>query len=193
VVSGGQSMNPSTQELVAAVEKTGAQHVIILPNNKNIVAVAQQVNALVSASVVVVPTVAVVQGLAAMMHYDGAKELGTNEVTMNAGREATISAEVTQAVRDTESAAGSVRVGDWIGLGELGIQSVDESLVACATKLLASAITPGVELLTILEGEGADPGTTRLISEFVVSEHPAVDVEVHHGGQALYPYFFGLE
>ncbi len=104
-----------------------------------------------------------------------------------------VAGEVTQAVRDTTTDAGEVHEGDWIGLARPGSCSIADSIAARRQRLLATLITPEHELLTIIEGEGATPANTRRITEFLAEEYPHVAPEVHHGGQPLYPYYFGLE
>jgi dihydroxyacetone kinase-like predicted kinase len=104
-----------------------------------------------------------------------------------------VAAEVTKAVRDIEVDLGSVRQGDWIGLSGEGILAIADSLSVCVTKLLDALVTESHELITVIEGEGSSAADTRRISEWLAEEHPGVSVEVHHGGQPLYPYLFGIE
>lgn len=193
IVVGGQTMNPSTAELVAAVRATNSPHVILLPNNKNIMAVAQQVNALVEVDVHVVATRSVVEGLAAMVGYRPDEDGEKNHHVMTEFAAHVVAGEVTQAVRDTSSDVGAVRVGDWIGLGPTGISSVASSLLEAAQGLLWSLSADGPELLTVVTGEGADATTTDALRRAVVERWPEVSVEMHDGGQPLYPYLFGLE
>ncbi|HEY1825041.1 MAG TPA: DAK2 domain-containing protein [Acidimicrobiales bacterium] len=193
LVFGGQSMNPSTSELAQAVHATGSSRVIVLPNNKNITPVARQVNDLVDEDVAVVATSSIVEGFAALLAYDPDASLESNAEAMGESALAVVAGEVTQAVRDTQTPAGSVREGDWIGLSASGVASIADSIAGAANALLASLISPEHELLTIIEGEGATPANTRRITEFLAQEHPHVAPEVHHGGQPLYPYYFGLE
>jgi DAK2 domain fusion protein YloV len=193
LVKGGQSMNPSTAELVAAVEATGSEDVVILPNNKNIRPVAAQVDGLCGVRVSVVPTDSMVEGFAALLSYDPDASAEENAAAMCESAEAVIAAELTQAVRDTETDAGSVKVGDWIGLSKDGIIAIGDEMVIAASKLLEVLVGDEHELVTVIEGDGASSGTTRWISEWLAEERPGVAVEVHHGGQPLYPYLFGIE
>ncbi|HUZ42708.1 MAG TPA: DAK2 domain-containing protein [Acidimicrobiales bacterium] len=193
VVSGGQSMNPSTADLVAAVRATGSDQVVLLPNNKNIRPVAEQVNDLVEQTVTVVPTNSIVEGFAALLDYDPDATAEANAKAMSVAACNVVAAEVTRAVRDTTTDVGEVRVGDWIGLTADGVRSVDGSIAGASNRLLDEIITPEHELVTIIEGEGSSPANTRRITEFLADEHPRITVEVHHGGQPLYPYYFGIE
>jgi DAK2 domain fusion protein YloV len=193
LVKGGQSMNPSTADLVEAVRATGSEQVVLLPNNKNIRPVAEQVDALVDQVVTVVPTNSIVEGFAALLDYDPDATAQDNAKSMTLSACNVVAAEVTQAVRDTTTDVGEVHVGDWIGLSSAGVRSIDDSIAGASNHLLAQLITPSHELLTIIEGEGSSPANTRRITEFIADEYPSVSVEVHHGGQPLYPYYFGIE
>ena len=193
LVKGGQSMNPSTSDLVAAVKATGSRQVVILPNNKNIRPVAEQVDALVDETVTVVPTNSIVEGFAALLAYDPDASAGQNAKTMGASAGNVVAGEVTQAVRDTSTDVGEVHVGDWIGLGAKGVRSVADSVAVASNQLLSQLIQPEHELLTIIEGDGSTQANTRRIAEFVAEEYPQLSVEIHHGGQPLYPYYFGIE
>ncbi len=193
VVAGGQSMNPSTAELVAAVESVSAREVIILPNNQNIIAVARQVSEQTSRTVEVVATANVTEALAGLMAYDPQATASVNAASMTEAFSAVVSGEVTRAVRDATSDAGPIAQGDWLGICQAGIQAVDSSMVAAATGLLAAIVDEDHELLTVITGEDADHYTTAMIESWITRNHPDVEVEIHHGGQPLYPYFFGLE
>ncbi len=193
LVSGGQSMNPSTADLVEAVRATGSDQVVVLPNNSNIVPVANQVDALVDTSVSVVPTTSIVGGFAALLAYDPSSDAATNVRAMADASAHVRAGEVTRAVRSVTTDAGEVREGDWIGVDDDAVRSIAESIEAASIALLDLMITEDHELLTVIEGEGSSAAVTRQITEFVGETHPSVGVEVHHGGQPFYPYFFGLE
>jgi len=193
LVRGGQTMNPSTAQILAAVDGLGSGDVVVLPNNKNIRPVAAQVDALTSKAVRVVPTGSIVEGFAALLSYDPGADAAANESAMTASAGRVLPAEVTRAVCDSETEAGAVREGDWIGLSRDGVVSVADSLAVATIALLAKLLTPEHELITIIEGEGAHAGDTRRVTEWLHEEHPGVATEVHHGGQALYPYLLGIE
>jgi hypothetical protein len=191
-VVGGQSMNPSTADLMAAVEATGSDEVVILPNNKNIRPVADQVDAQCAKTVRVVRTGSIVEGFAALLAYDPAADAAVNVATMGESAARVVPAEITRAVRDATS-AGEVREGDWIGVSRDGVISIGDSAVMATRLLLSRLIEKDHELITLIEGEGAKAGDTRRISEWLGEEYPDVALEVHHGGQPLYPYLLGLE
>ena len=193
VVSGGQSMNPSTQDLLDAVEAVASQQVIILPNNKNIIPVARQVDALTTKTVTVIPTRAVVEGIAALVAYDPDSDLASNTEALTGAASATVVGEVTTAVRDAPSDAGPIAAGDFLGISSTGITTIGADLADVTCRLLASLIGPNHEILTMLEGEGSSAATTRQVTEWLALHHDNLIVETHHGGQPLYPYWIGLE
>src|ERR1700722_955973 len=192
-VVGGQSMNPSTHDLLAEVNLVPSDEVVILPNNKNIRPVAEQVDALTDKTVRVVPTGSILEGFAALLAYDPAAGAAVNASSMGESACHVVPAEVTQAVRDSETDAGPVRTGDWIGLSRDGVIAVAGSPAGATMALLERLLRPEHELLTVIEGEGATPAETRRVTEWLHDQYPDVAVEVHHGGQPLYPYLLVIE
>jgi len=193
IVTGGQSMNPSTAELLAAVEAVPADHVVILPNNKNIIPVAEQVDAETSKTVMVVPTKGITEGFAALLAYDPEADAAENAAEMLEAADNVVAGEVTQAVRASSCDVGPIAEGDWLGLGRDGIRAVEGQLADAATVLLEVLVTERHEIVTIIEGEGASAAHTRRITEWLSEHRPGATAEVHHGGQPLYPYLFGVE
>ena len=193
LVVGGQTMNPATADLVKAVESVGSDQVVILPNNKNIRPVADQVDALAGKTVRVVATGSIVEGFAALLAYDPAAEADANVASMSESAARVVPAEVTRAVRDTVTDAGEVHEGDFIGVSRDGVVAVSDNVVVCTRLLLSRLLEPTHELVTLIEGEGARVADTRRIQEWLSEEYPEVAVEVHHGGQPLYPYLLGIE
>ncbi|MGP0029734.1 MAG: DAK2 domain-containing protein [Acidimicrobiales bacterium] len=192
-VVGGQSMNPSTAELVTAVEAVGSDEVVILPNNKNIRPVAEQVDGLSAKTVRVVRTGSIVEGFAALLAYDPAADAAVNVESMGESAARVVPAEITRAVRDTTTDAGEVHQGDWIGVSRGVVIAIADSAVMATRLLLSRLLEEQHELITLIEGEGAKAGDTRRISEWLGEEYPEVALEVHHGGQPLYPYLLGIE
>lgn len=194
VVTGGQTLNPSTAELLDAVARVNADQVIVLPNNKNIIPVAEQLDALTNKVVRVVPTRSMPEALAALVVYDPEAEADESLASMVAAIDAMVTGEVTRAVRDASSEAGPVTTGDWIGLlrGE-GIVAVSGSVEGAAISLLSHIVTSDREIVTIIEGADATSAASDAITSWLTAEHPAVQVECHRGGQSLYPYLFGVE
>ena len=192
-VVGGQTMNPATADLVKAVEAVPSDEVVILPNNKNIRPVAEQVDALCSKTVRVVATGSIVEGFAALLAYDPAADAESNVASMTESAARVVPAEVTRAVRDSLTDAGEVHEGDFIGISRDGVVAIADNPVLCTRLLLSRLLEPTHELVTLIEGEGARVADTRRIEEWLSEEHPDVALEVHQGGQPLYPYLLGIE
>lgn len=196
LVEGGQSMNPSTADLLAAVDACRADQVVVLPNNKNIVPVARQAAAATAKDVDVVPTPGVPEGFGALLAFDPQGDLETNVKAMKAAAAHVVAGEVTHAVRDAQCDVGPIRQGDYLGLSRRRIEAVEPTLARAATALLAVLLGGGednLEVVTIIEGEGATAADTRRITEWLAGNHPELGAEVHHGGQPLYPYLFSIE
>jgi DAK2 domain fusion protein YloV len=202
IVPGGQTLNPSTAELLAAVERANANHVVLLPGNKNIIPVAEQVDALTAKTVRVVPTRSMPEGLAALMAYDPEVDAPANVVPMRQAAEAVVTGEVTQAVRASKSSVGAVAEGDWLAVvrGE-GIVAVAGDAVAAAMAMLEHLVGSGLggaqetrrELITVLTGADAESDQTAALERWISERFPDVEVEIHDGRQPLYPYLLGVE
>jgi len=193
LIAGGQTMNPSTAELVEVVDALRSDEVVILPNNGNIRPVATQVNDLTTKRVWVVPTATIAEGFAALLAYDPGAHGDVNARTMEESARRVVAGEITRAVRDADSRAGPIAAGDWLGLSRRGIEVVSDSLTGAACKLLDVLVADGHDLVTIIEGEGTGAADTRRITEWLRDHRPDVETEVHHGGQPLYPYLFSIE
>ena len=193
LVLGGQSMNPSTSELLEAVERAPAEQIVILPNNSNIVAVARTVDDETAKTVVVVPTTSVPEGFASLLGYDPQTTATENAETMLEIASGVDVGEVTQAVRSSSTPVGEVGEGDWIGLDRNGVCAMGTTLVEAATNLLKQLIGEESEILSLIVGEGASDADTRAITEWVTENRPTVETEIHNGGQSHYPFFFGVE
>jgi len=194
VVTGGQTMNPSTAELLDTVGHVNADHVVILPNNKNIIPVAEQVNALTDKTVVVVPTRSMPEALAALVVYDPEAQADENAREMTDASASVITGEVTQAIRATSTDVGEIAVGDWIGIvhGD-GIVSIGSSAATAAFGLLDEIVGDTAELVSVISGIDAGDDTTKAIEGWLRDNRGNVATEVQHGGQPLYPYLFGVE
>jgi hypothetical protein len=193
LVVGGQTMNPATADLVKAVEAVPSDEVVILPNNKNIRPVAEQVDSLSGKQVRVVATGSIVEGFAALLAYDPAAAVDANVASMTESAARVVPAEVTRAVRDAVTDAGEVHEGDYIGLSRDGVVAIADNPVVCTRLLLSRLLDESHELVTLIEGEGARVADTRRIEEWLSEEFPDVVLEVHQGGQPLYPYLLGIE
>jgi DAK2 domain fusion protein YloV len=194
VVTGGQTMNPSTAELLETVQRVNADHVVVLPNNKNIIPVAEQLDALTEKTVVVVPTRSMPEALAALVVYDADATADVNAAEMTEAAGSVVTGEVTRAVRDSTSGVGAIVEGDWIGLvrGD-GIVAVASTVEGAAMALLDGIVGESAELVTIVTGHDADDVVTEQIVGWLGDHRGDIHVDVHHGGQPLYPYLFGVE
>jgi hypothetical protein len=193
VVAGGQSMNPSTAQILEAVQACAADAVIVLPNNKNIIPVARQVPELADRPVAVVPTTAVVEALSALVAYDANASLDENVEAMSEAASRVRAGEVTQAVRDSVAECGPIAEGDWIAITGDGVCATTKSPADATIAMLDALIADDAELVTLVVGAGADDGDTARIAEHLELAHPDVEIEVHEGDQPLYPYLVGVE
>lgn len=194
LVAGGQSMNPSTAQILEAVEACSSDAVVVLPNNKNIVPVARQVDALTDKQVAVVPTTSIPEALAALVDYDPDAPVDDNASTMAAALERVRTGEVTQAVRDSVAECGRINEGDWIALARGGgIVAATSSPAEAVSKLLERLVDDDSEIVTVLVGADAPAAETQKVREHIEFEFPHVEVEFHDGGQPLYPYLIGVE
>ena len=193
IVTGGQTMNPSTAELLAAVEAAPSQQVVVLPNNSNIVPVARQIDEHTAKHVEVVATTSVPAGLAALIGYDPGADGADNAASMLEAATTVAAGEVTQAVRDTTAPLGQVAAGQWIGLDDSGIAAIGETAADAAIGLLAHMLQPTHEILTLIEGAGTEPAQTEDIFSWLSQHWSGLEVERHFGGQDHYRYLFGIE
>ena len=193
LVVGGQTMNPSTAELLDAVERAPADQVIILPNNSNILAVAGTVNSQTEKEVVVVATASVPEGFASLLAYDPEADAEINAEQMRDISSTLVVGEVTKAVRRTSTSVGEVETDDWIGLDREGVRSINKDLTSASIALLTELITEDHEMVSIIEGLQAGDADTRTIEVWLAEHYPNLETEVHHGEQDHYPYFFGIE
>ena len=193
IVRGGQTMNPSAATLAAAVERSPAGQVVILPNNKNIVPVALQLHELTDKQVVVVPTRSIPAGLTAMLGFDPDAEAERNGEAMEVLAAGVAAGEVTQAVRSSVTAAGPVAEGDFMGLSGAGVESVAPRVVDAACGLLERIVGQDHEIVTLICGADAAEADTEAVQGWLAENRPHVEVEVHPGGQPLYHYYVGVE
>ncbi len=193
IVGGGQSMNPSTAQILEVIESVPGAEVVILPNNKNILAVAKQACELSPRPAFVVDTPGIQEGFAALLEYDPGATGEENAGAMQAAATRVRAGEVTRAVRAAESPSGHVEAGDWIGLSRGGIESVAESLSEATCGLLAKLLRDSDEIVTLIEGAGATAADRRRVTEWLRERRPDVSLDLHHGGQPLYPYLVSVE
>ncbi len=193
VLSGGQTMNPSTEDFVKAIEALSAEHIYILPNNGNIILAAEQAAELSERNVTIIPTRTVPQGLAAVLAFKEDETAERNSAWMKNAAEQVLSGQVTKAVRDTTIEGVDIREGDYIGIKEKTIVVSKANLLEACESLIANMLDSGGDLLTILSGEEAEATETASLCEWIGEQYPDLELEVQKGGQPLYPYVFALE
>ncbi|MEJ7540974.1 fatty acid kinase catalytic subunit FakA [Staphylococcus intermedius] len=193
VISGGQTMNPSTEDIVKVIQDSGCKRAIILPNNKNIQMASQQAADIVEAETIIIPTRTVPQGIAAMFHYDESADLATNEEAMTAAIDDVQSGAMTYAVRDTKIDGIEIEKDAFMGLVEDKIIASDRDKQIVLKETLKHMLNEESEILTIITGEEADSDLTDWIESFVGEHYEDVEVEVQDGQQPIYPYLFAVE
>ncbi|WP_163536758.1 DAK2 domain-containing protein [Gracilibacillus sp. YIM 98692] len=194
VIQGGQTMNPSTQDLANAVKEANAENVIILPNNKNIVMAAEQAAELTDDSVAVVKTKTIPQGMAAMLVFNPEDTIDDNVENMSAASDEVKTGQVTYAVRDTQIDGMTIEEGHYMGLadGEIKVNDPDQMIVI--KQLLTEMINDMEdEIVTILRGEESSDQEEAEIIKFLEEEFQDLEVEVHTGNQPIYSYIFSIE
>ncbi len=192
-VEGGQSMNPSTEDILKAVENAPSQNVIVLPNNKNIVLAAEQAAELSEKNVIVVKTKSIPQGIAAAVAYDPEADIDVNVTKMGRVIAEVKTGLLTRAVRDTKMNGNSIKKDDLIGISESDIVANGENLDQVFTELLQKMTNEESELITIYYGEDADEAQAAALGKLCEGVCEACDVEIHYGGQPVYPYIISVE
>lgn len=193
VISGGQTMNPSTEDIVKVIEQSGCKRAIILPNNKNIQMASQQAAEIVDVDAVVIPTKTIPQGIAAMFNYDSTADLEHNKEVMTTSLDDVKSGSITYAVRDTKIDGINIEKDAFMGLVEDKIVVSDKDVKITLQKTLEKMLDDDSEILTIIVGEEADDAQISWIESFMESNYEDVEVEIQQGQQPIYPYFFSVE
>ncbi|MGE7760704.1 DAK2 domain-containing protein [Peribacillus sp. NPDC097895] len=193
VIEGGQTMNPSTEDIVKAVEEAHAEHVIILPNNKNIIMAANQAADVLGDHVIVIPSKTVPQGMAALLAFNPSLDAAENKKVMIEALSHVKTGQITYAVRDTNIDGLSIETGDFMGIAEGTIKVKDKDMTQAAKDLLSEMIDEDSEILTILYGEDAPTEDVEGLVAFCNENFEDVEVEVHNGKQPLYSYIFSIE
>lgn len=193
VIKGGQTMNPSTEDFVRAIEQVQAERIVILPNNSNIIMAAEQATQMVDAAAVVIPSKTIPQGISALIAFDPSADLEENRVQMTEALTVVKSGQVTYSIRDSKFGDVDIKEGDFIGILEKDIVASDANLQTTAEKLLSTMLDEDASVLTIIYGEGASEESSEQLAEYAKTLYPNVEVEVHFGGQPVYSYIFSVE
>ena len=194
LIEGGQTMNPSTEDMLNAIDQVNADHIFILPNNKNIILAANQAKALCKEKdIIVIPTKTVPQGITAMINYMPDSSAEENEARMSEEIGNVKTGQVTYAVRDTHIDDKEIREGDIMGIGDHAILSVGQDVTDTTLAMFAELIDEDSELISIYYGEGVQEADAEKLGEVLGDKYPDCDVEVHFGGQPIYYYVVSVE
>jgi len=193
IVPGGQTMNPSTKDLLQAVEAVGSEKVIILPNNKNIVLTAGQVQSLTEKTIEVVATTTIPQGVGALLAFDYEADMETNVQSMNKAKDAVKSIEVTRAVRSTTLGGLDIKKHQSIGFLDGDLVAVGDKPADVVQKVLARVNMDEAEVITIYYGDDTTLTEAEEVGDTLDKQHPRLQVEVVQGGQPYYNYIVSIE
>ncbi|HDZ6112136.1 TPA: fatty acid kinase catalytic subunit FakA [Staphylococcus aureus] len=193
IISGGQTMNPSTEDIVKVIEQSKCKRAIILPNNKNILMASEQAASIVDAEAVVIPTKSILQGISALFQYDVDATLEENKAQMADSVNNVKSGSLTYAVRDTKIDGVEIKKDAFMGLIEDKIVSSQSDQLTTVTELLNEMLAEDSEILTVIIGQDAEQAVTDNMINWIEEQYPDVEVEVHEGGQPIYQYFFSVE
>ncbi|HDB2345755.1 TPA: fatty acid kinase catalytic subunit FakA [Staphylococcus aureus] len=193
IISGGQTMNPSTEDIVKVIEQSKCKRAIILPNNKNILMASEQAASIVDAEAVVIPTKSIPQGISALFQYDVDATLEENKAQMADSVNNVKSGSLTYAVRDTKIDSVEIKKDAFMGLIEDKIVSSQSDQLTTVTELLNEMLAEDSEILTVIIGQDAEQAVTDNMINWIEEQYPDVEVEVHEGGQPIYQYFFSVE
>ncbi len=193
IVEGGQTMNPSTQDLLDAVSKVNAENVFILPNNKNIILAAQQVNELSDKNVIVIPTKNMPQGISAMLVFDEEADIETNTESMNEMMSAVKCGQVTFAARDSEVGGFDIHEGDVMGMIGSDITNIGSDINDVSYELAEKMIDEDTALATIYYGADTDEESANALADRISEKYGDIDVSVVSGGQPVYYYMIAVE
>ena len=194
IIEGGQTMNPSTEDMLTAIDQVHADHIFILPNNKNIVLAAKQAQSLTKdKDILVIPTKTVPQGITAVINYMPDADIDTNEETMLDEIHHVKTGQVTYAVRDTHIEDKEIHEGDIMGIGDEGILSVGRSLEATTKEMLAQMTDEETELISLYYGEDVREEDAQKFAQEIAELYPDADVDMHSGGQPIYYYIISVE
>lgn len=193
VIEGGQTMNPSTEDFVKAMNQIKAERYILLPNNKNIILAAKQAAELSEANVIVVETRSVPQGLSALLAFNSEVSLDENMESMTSSLDNVKTGQITFAVRDTKIDGVEIRKDEFMGINESKIISSNKDHMTVIKQLLDSLIDEESEILTVIVGENVEDTVVDEVLNYCETTHSEVEVEIHKGEQPLYTFIFGVE
>ena len=194
IIEGGQTMNPSTEDMLNAIDKVNADTIFILPNNSNIILAANQAKALVEdKQIIVVPTKTVPQGITAVINYVPDLSVEENVENMTSEIKRVRSGQVTYAVRDTMIDDKEIKCGDYMGIEDKGISAVGTDMFAVTLEMVDHMMDDDMELVSIYYGSDVTEEDAAALSDAITDKYPSVDVELQYGGQPIYYYVISVE
>ena len=194
IIEGGQTMNPSTEDVLDAISKVNAETVFVFPNNKNIILAANQAAEIEEEKqVIVIPTKTIPQGISALISFDETATAEANQAGMEDAITAVKSGQVTYAVRDTSIDGKEIKTGDYMGIDDVGIQAVGQDITEVVKDLIGAMADEDSELLSIYYGSDVEEEKANALVEAVQASYPDFEVEAHAGGQPIYYYILSLE
>ena len=194
IIEGGQTMNPSTEDMLNAIDQVNAEHIFILPNNKNIILAANQAQTLTEdKDIIVVPSKTVPQGITAIINYMPDADAQTNLEAMIEGIGNVKTGQVTYAVRDTHIDDKEIHEGDIMGIGDSGILAVGQSVEETTKEMLAQLVDEDTELISLYYGQDVQEESAENFAQEIEDLYPDVDVDIHSGGQPIYYYVLSVE
>ncbi|GAI80233.1 unnamed protein product [marine sediment metagenome] len=195
IVGGGQSMNPSTYDIVKVINSLDAAEVIIFPNNKNIILTANQAKKLVKkkTNVTVVPTRTIPEGISALLNYNPDAGMEENTYNMEQAISSSKCGEITQAVRDANLYVGEIKKGAFLGLYNGKVKVISDNIADVTIDLIRDMVEGSEEVITFYTGKDARQEDMKAVRERLKKDFPYLDIEIHRGGQPLYPFIFSIE
>lgn len=194
LIEGGQTMNPSTEDMLNAIEQVNAKTIFILPNNKNIILAANQAQSLTEdKEIVVIPSKTVPQGISAIIAFDPSQTVEDNTTGMTDAMQAVKTGQVTYAVRDTSIDGKSISEGDIMGIGDSGIQAVGTDIYETTIELVADMVEDDSELICIYYGDEVQEDDANAVLDALEKKYKNCDIELHYGGQPIYYYVISVE
>jgi DAK2 domain fusion protein YloV len=194
IIEGGQTMNPSTEDMLNAIEKVNAKNIFILPNNKNIILAANQAASLVEdKNVIVIPTKTIPQGMTALINFIPDRPADENAERMTEELDNVKTGQVTYAVRDTKIDDKEIKQGDYMGIGDKSILSVGADMVETTKEMVAAMTDDETAIICIYYGDEVEEEDAHTLGAELEEEYPEVEIEIHYGGQPIYYYVISVE
>ncbi len=194
IIEGGQTMNPSTEDMLNAIDQVNAETVFILPNNKNIILAANQAKELTTdKNIIVIPTTTVPQGITALINFMPEASSEDNEATMGEEISNIQTGQVTYAVRDTKIDDKVIHQGDFMGIGDKGILAVGQEIESTSLELIENLVTDDSEFISVYYGEDVTKEAAETFVELIQERFPEIEIDIHYGGQPIYYYVMSVE